>query len=106
MKARIIATGEIVEVIVYKREHRLYMRIHDEKTGEIYRAKDLDFNIEDDNTPDYWEMLLHQYTGMAMQAMIKDGNNIIYLDGSTRYERLINTSIAIAHALIQKLKEE
>ena len=101
MKARVIATGEIIEVIVYKREHRLYMRIHGKKTGEIYRAKDLDFNIEDKNNPDYWTRLEHTYAGMAMQGILSRSGYEIFED-----LKMEDWCIKTAHALVQKLKEK
>ena len=121
MKARVKATGEIIEVKVYKREHRLYIRIHGEKTGEIYRAKDLDFNIEDDNTLDYWTRLEHTYAGMAMQGMIRRAYEA-YCDDCANYENMIfedaqallkdhaealaDVCVEFAHALVEKMKEE
>ena len=111
MEARIKATGEIIEVKVYKREHRLYIRIHGEKTGEIYRAKDLDFNIEDDNTPDYWTRLEHQYAGMAMQGILGNQTytkSLLETSTSAKDARdiIVDASYYLAHALVEKLKEK
>ena len=111
MKARVKATGEIVEVKVYKREHRLYIRTHGEKTGEIYRAKDLDFNIEDGNTSDYWTRLEHQYAGMAMQGMLSNTTLITVLFDATKdhdelLKEVIICSHEYAHALVEKMKEK
>ena len=125
MKARVKATGEIVEVKVYKREHRLYIRTHGEKTGEIYRAKDLDFNINGkfvenclngikqgiDYNPDYWTRLEHQYAGMAMQGML---NNSLLTTGLLKagkshedfVDEVTRTALRYAHALVEKMKEE
>ena len=101
LKVRVKATGEIVEVKVYKREHRLYIRIHGEKTGEIYRAKDLDFNIEDDNIPDYWTRLEHQAAIAAMGGICGDKS----YDEST-WEYMAEDAIWAAHVLVEKMKEE
>ena len=98
MKARVKATGEIVEVKVYKREHRLYIRTHGEKTGEIYRAKDLDFNIEDGNTSDYWTRLEHTYAGMAMQGILAH-------EGTEFRNYLLQEAMDIAHDLVDKMEE-
>ena len=100
MKVRVKATGEIIEVKVYKREHRLYIRTHGEKTGEIYRAKDLDFNIEDGNTSDYWTRLEHQAAIAAMGGMC----------GNTKYNDyawvdMAKFAIKAAHILVEKMKE-
>ena len=105
MKAIVKATGEIVEVKVYKREHRLYIRTHGEKTGEIYRAKDLDFNIEDGNTLDYWTRLEHTYAGMAMQGILSNANHALW-DRENNAEGIAKSASAIAHALVEKYKKE
>ena len=109
MKARVTATGEIVEVKVYKREHRLYIRTHGEKTGEIYRAKDLDFNIEDGNTSDYWTRLEHQYAGMAMQSLLNNNllSSVLFKTGTTHVDyinEVVNVADEYAKALITKMK--
>ena len=51
--------------------------------------------------PNYWEKLLHQYTGQFMQAMISSSN---YIDVSE--EAMADASLRIAHALVEKLKSE
>ena len=111
MEARVKATGEIVEVKVYKREHRLYIRTHGEKTGEIYRAKDLDFNIEDGNTSDYWTRLEHQYAGMAMQGILANIDLLMSLAKKKSDDYPAKYTVAefakdCAHALVEKMKEE
>ncbi len=107
MEARVKATGEIVEVKVYKREHRLYIRTHGEKTGEIYRAKDLDFNIEDGNTSDYWTRLEHQYAGMAMQGILACSEwKISPREGFSFAGEVALQAHELAHALVEKMKEE
>ena len=111
MEARVKATGEIIEVKVYNREHRLYIRIHGKKAGEIYRAKDLDFNIEDGNTSDYWTRLEHQYAGMAMQSYV---SNNVYLreiremckEPQEMRDLIADLSILLATTLVQKQKEK
>ena len=119
MKARVIATGEIIEVKVYNREHRLYIRIHGEKTGEIYRAKDLDFNNLD--TPDYWTRLEHTYAGMAMQGLSEKYFKE-YRDDCAGFgdmdedeakgamedfaNAMADVCYYFAHALVEKMKEE
>ena len=106
MKARVKATGEIIEVKVYNREYRLYIRIDGKKTGEIYRAKDLDFNIEDDNTPDYWTRLEHQYAGMAMQGLMSYVEQITPKNGRSFCDEIVDISFKVAHALVEKYKKE
>ena len=120
MEARIKATGEIIEVKVYKREHRLYIRIHGEKTGEIYRAKDLDFNINGkfvenclngikqgiDYNPDYWTRLEHTYAGMAMQGLMSYVEQITPKEGRSFCDEIVDISLKVAHALVEKYKKE
>ena len=54
--------------------------------------------------PDYWTRLEHQYAGMAMNALLLT-NNI--RNGDLEGMRECNTNaMAIAHALVQKLKEK
>ena len=113
MKARVIATGEIIEVKVYKREYGLYIRIDGEKRGEIYRAYELDFDINEkfaenclngikqgiDYTTDYWTRLEHQYAGMAMQGLLAH-------EGTEFRNYLLQEAMDIAHELVEKLKEK
>lgn len=57
--------------------------------------------------PDYWEKLKHQYAGMAMQGMISNEyTHKLYLDNKNYPNGLLNDSIAIATALVEKLKNE
>ena len=108
MKARVKATGEIVEVIAvgdYINEFGQIIGEYKDATGILYTSYDLDFYIEEGFTiPDYWTRLEHQYAGMAMNAMLLT-NNI--RNGDLEGMRECNTNaMAIAHALIQKLKLE
>lgn len=95
MKARVIATGEIVEVDecggqIFKDMGWDYMDMR----GRCYKSGDLDFS---DNTPfDYWTRLEHQYAGMAMQGMMAHTN----ID----YDEIVDLCVEFAHALVEKLK--
>lgn len=96
MKARIKATGEIVEVGIDYNQDADYIA----PNGKLYWQRELDFinlnikvmreetmieaindidsircMVEDiheeiTNTPDYWTRLEHQYAGMAMQGIL------------------------------------
>ena len=56
--------------------------------------------------PDYWEKLKHQYAGMAMQGMISNEyTHKLYLDNKNYPNGLLNDSIKIATALVEKLKD-
>lgn len=84
MKARIKATGEIVEV--YESE--------------------LMFLETTYNTPDYWTRLEHTYAGMAMQGMMSYIKQITPKEGSSYCDDIVDISFNVAHALVEKMKEE
>ena len=107
MKARVKATGEIVEVAYLSEDkygNRYYNVITDTRT---YRETELEMMSDKGDyfyTYDYWEKLKHQYTGMAMNALLLT-NNI--RNGDLEGMRECNTNaMAIAHALVEKLKNE
>ena len=91
MKARITATGEIVEVYFYGKEGYDYV-CNDKE--EIYERSELEI-LED---PDYWTRLEHTYAGMAMQGMMAHTN----ID----YDEIVDLCVEFAHALVEKYKEK
>ena len=101
MKARVKATGEIGIVV--------NMALLLGNRGYRYQSDEVEIidsyaNIETSKDPDYWEKLKHQYAGMAMNALLLT-NNI--RNGDLEGMRECNTNaMAIAHALIEKLKSE
>lgn len=115
MKARVKATGEIVEVRIDYNQNADYIA----SNGQLYWQRELDFNIDGgkfaenclnrikqdiDNNPDYWTRLEHQYAGMAMNALLLT-NNI--RNGDLEGMRECNTNaMAIAYALVEKYKKE
>ena len=48
---------------------------------------------------DYWEKLQHQYAGMAMQGILSNQN----IGADVAY--MVNLSMEVATALVEKLKE-
>lgn len=97
MKARVKNTGEIVDIAyTYKTVGTNPTSKCETLKGKRYNEEDLDFNIEDDNTPDYWTRLEHTYAGMAMQGIIARHN--------VDFDMVVEWSADLAHALIQKLK--
>ena len=126
MKARVKATGEIVEVKVDDSQFADYIG----KNGLLYWKGELDFEVTDKDAiynkgwadgwdeavrseipkihpklkgsdPDYWEKILHQYAGMAMQGLLQSPHLNIMQE-----EPLVGMASSIAHALVEKLKEK
>ena len=95
MKARVKATGEIVNV--YNWGDPTFRA----DNGDIYQKSGLDFDVEDENNPDYWDKLLHQYAGMAMQGLCANSE---WNDSS--WEIMAEDAVNAATALVEKLKEE
>ena len=113
MKARVKATGEIVEVLdkvmtpigSVGQEHRWV----DAKSGKSYSEEELFFSTLIDDDSDYWGKLLHQYAGMAMQGFISNSVFFKEVDHVTngKPENLIAAfAINISTALVEKLKKE
>lgn len=105
MKARVKATGEIVDV------HRLCMSsqgdIWQKKSGREYFVHELDFDIKEPPkpryNPDYWTRLEHTYVGMAMQGLLANHYITDRIDVSVL---ITEAASSIAHALVEKLKEK
>ena len=109
MKARVKATGDVVEV-KYSRQIGPDAVYRDLVTGEHYMDFELSF-LPEDGTPDYWTRLEHQYAGMAMQGML---NNSLLITGLLKVNKshedivaeVTRTALRYAHALVEKLKEK
>ena len=110
MKAKIKATGEIVDVIAigdYINEKGQIIGEYKDAYQTMYNSYELDFYIEEGITiPDYWTRLEHQYTGVAMQGLMTILPNIGGIEGRTPKDEIVDISIDIAHALVEKLKEK
>ena len=98
MKARVKETGKIVEV-KYSRQMGPDAVYRDLVAGEHYMDFELSF-LPEDGTPDYWTRLEHQYAGMAMQGIVE--NKIVTYSTN----EICTMAAAIAHALVEKLKNE
>ena len=101
MKARIIATGEIVEVISVSN-----LGLQTDKGWFLLDELE---GIESDL--DYWTRLEHQYAGMAMQGILGSEEIMMRINKMPIKEDKFGLVIAelstnIALALIQKLKEK
>ena len=101
MKARIKATGEIVEVDQCS-------ILYDDGRRELMYGKELE---EVQGAPDYWEKLKHPYAGMAMQGILGNQTytkNLLETSTSAKDARdiIVDASFYLATALVEKLKEE
>ena len=97
MKARVKASGEIVDVLPYAEKDgtiRFYANMED----KWHEAYDIDLVFET-LTPDYWTKLHHQAAIAAMQGLMS--KEILDTPDS-----LSSHAIYYATALIEKLKNE
>ena len=94
MKARVKATGEIVEVAY----HGLGIYVDMNQWDKEYQFDEI--VVLDNGDPDYWTRLEHQYAGMAMQGILTNLGNTINPD------YIVEEAEAYAHALVEKLKEK
>ena len=92
MKARVKATGEIIEISTFQDNN---------KFPTTYDENELEFLIPND----YWTRLEHQAAIAAMQGMIGEGRHVVLLDGSTTHQKVVERAISVAHALVEKMKE-
>jgi hypothetical protein len=121
MKARVKATGEIVEVDFHMETKRgkMFGEVTDSRRlckpdmtyRKFYRDEIEFLSYEDREVIDYWTRLEHQCAGMAMQGMM---SNISFMkiseDAIACVERVkdITARMAIeyAYALVERLKSE
>ena len=131
MKARVKATGEIVEVKVDNSQFADYIG----KNGLLYWKGELDFEVTDKDViynkgwqdgwddavkseipkihpklkgtkPNYWEKLKHQYAGMAMQAILGNPDITASVDANAILsEYVVSNAVYYATALVEKLKK-
>ena len=103
MKARIKATGEIIEVslshIIYDGGKKIIW--YNTPQGASCTEDELEF-IDTEENFDYWTRLEHQYAGMAMQGLM----SLSEWPEETTDVDVIETASKYAHALVQKLKEK
>ena len=113
MKARVKATDRIIEVMcVMNREG---VAVWEDISGistnpNQYHSNELEFLDFPEIPiatyyPDYWTRLEHQYAGMAMQGILSNANHALW-DRENNAEGIAKSASAIAHALVEKMKEE
>lgn len=96
MKARIKATGEIVDIAEYS-------TIYAENHINCFYPNELDILNNSDN---YWTRLEHQYAGMAMQGLMSCIKQITPTMGRSYCDEIVGISASVAHALVEKYKKE
>ena len=96
MKARIKATGEIVDIAEYS-------TIYAENHINCFYPNELEIL---DTSDDYWARLEHQYAGMAMQGLISNIKQIDPVKGNSYCDEIVGISVSTAHALVVKIKEK
>ena len=105
MKARVKATGELLEVR-HKDTGTEYSYVCDMQgeCGTMWKESQLEF-LDDD--PDYWTRLEHQYAGMAMQGILSN-SHIAFKDikVDTVTDVYVDNIIKIARALVERYKKE
>ena len=100
MKARVKATGEIVNIYEWS-------KVVVEERCKEYPLDELELVEGKTNyTSDYWEKLLHQYAGMAMQGLMSYVEQITPKKGRSFCDEIVDISFNVAHALVEKLKKE
>ena len=109
MKARVKATGEIVEVkskvITSLFTGESLLKYIDQNTGISYFEEELFFPKDLSDDPDYWENLKHQYAGMAMQGILSN-EAFISTSPVEIKDELAAICEELAQALVEKAKEE
>ena len=102
MKARVKATGHIVDVELshYVGDVAWYIT----KCHTLYYENELEFI---DEPQDYWIRLEHQYAGMAMQGILSNPESELDYKGyETLPQALAGCAAKVAHALVEKYKKE
>jgi len=104
MKARVKKTGEVFEIASYA---TIPMECCD-SFGEPLRFcfDEVEIlsegnDLKESDEPDYWTRLEHQYAGMAMQGLLANHYITDRIDVSVL---ITETASAIAHALVEKMK--
>lgn len=112
MKARIIATGEIVEVDFHMETQRgkMFGEVTDSRRlckpdityRKFYRDEIEFLSYEDSEVIDYWTRLEHQAAIAAMQGILSNHNLYGSIIQMTQVSRV---AIDYAQELVEKMKE-
>lgn len=98
MKARVKATGNIVDVEWYG--HNSMGTIYADVT---HTTKYYEYELDFDTVYDYWTRLEHQYAGMAMQGLLANHYITDRIDISVLITEAAST---FAKSLVEKMKEK
>ena len=105
MKARVKATGDIVDATYWHTADDGVKYYEIDKSGYMMMEDELDFDFL--FTPDYWKKLKHQYAGMAMQGILSNQDITASVDANTILsEYVVSNAIYYDTALVEKLKEK
>ena len=99
MKARVKETGEIIEV-------SRHSGVLDETNQRIYNWYEVE-TIDAHFADNYWDKLLHQYAGMAMQGILSNESIMCELDVDgvvTKDTVVADMAVTIATTLVNKFK--
>ena len=107
MKARVKATGMIVEVTY---SHTVQYTGYDiiwyiTPQRDCFSKEELEF-IDTGESLDYWTRLEHQAEIAAMQGLMSNIKQITPNMGRTYCDEIVGISASVAHALVEKMKEE
>ena len=119
MKARVKATGEIVEVEDCGSVFRHGALFHGYKgaNGIKYLPDEIELQMDFDyweachdeapeHIPDYWTRLEHTYAGMAMQGLMSYVEQITPKEGRSFCDEIVDISLKVARALVEKYKKK
>ena len=102
MKARVKATGEIVDGSA-----RVSFQGDDFYLDELEIIQDEpDKTLYDELDDVYWANMKHQYAGMAMQGLMSYVEQITPKEGRSFCDEIVDISFKVATALVEKLKEK
>ena len=107
MKARVKATGMIVEVTYSHTDQYTGYDIiwYITPQRDCFSKEELEF-IDTGESLDYWTRLEHQYAGMAMQGLMSNIKQITPIMGRSYCDEIVGISASVAHSLVEKMKEE
>ena len=101
MKARVKATGNIVDVEWYG--HNSMGTIYADVT---HTAKYYEYELDFDTVYDYWTRLEHQAAIAAMQGLMSYVEQITPKEGRSFCDEIVDISFKVAHDLVEKYKKE